>query len=74
MNWKTFAKALVPTITGLLATITTWIVSGNLDVASLRWLAAGALTAIVVYFVPNAAPATAQTTAAPSSLATPPAV
>jgi hypothetical protein len=46
-------KALAPFVLAFATAVTQWIATGTLDVAELRTIAAGAVLALVVYFVPN---------------------
>ncbi len=56
MTLASIRKALAPFVLGAVAAICQWIATGELDVAELRTLAAGAVMAVVVYFVPNEPP------------------
>jgi hypothetical protein len=46
-------KALAPFILAAATALAQWIATGTLDVAEVRTIAAGAVMALVVYFVPN---------------------
>jgi len=46
-------KAVTPAVLALVAVATQWIVTGAWDVAETRTIAAGAVTALAVFFIPN---------------------
>lgn len=48
-------KAIAPALLGVVAAVTSWIVTGTLDLAELGYAGAGLLTATAVYAVPNIA-------------------
>jgi len=56
LNWKSFAKAIVPAVIGVALAAADMIASGHFDIVRLRAVAAGIVTALIVYFVPNAGP------------------
>lgn len=56
MNWRAFAKALVPAVIGALLAALDMAVSGHVDPEHLRALVAGLLAAAAVYFTPNKPP------------------
>lgn len=53
MNWKSFAKALVPAVVGLLAAIINSSLTGTVDIGPISEATAGLVAAILTYLVPN---------------------
>lgn len=49
-----FLKAIAPSVLGLAGALVNWFVTGAFDRAAIGSLVLGFVTAIVVYFVPNA--------------------
>lgn len=56
MNWKSFAKSLIPALVGALLALADMVTSGQFDLVHERALAAGIITAIAVYLTPNQQP------------------
>lgn len=49
-----FAKAIVPSVAGLVGALLNMAVAGSFNATSIGSLVGGVVTAIVTYFVPNA--------------------
>ena len=56
MNWRSFAKALVPAAGTALAVGIQWVASGEFDRAELATALTGLSAAAITYLVPNATP------------------
>lgn len=49
-------KALTPFVIGIVSPVISWVATGHLDLVTERLAVAGALTGLLVYFVPNDEP------------------
>ncbi len=55
MSIATFRKAITPAVLGVAGVVISWVASGDFDLAEFRIVAAGLVTAVAVYVVPNVA-------------------
>ncbi len=56
MTLANMRKAITPAVLAIIAVVTQWIASGNLDFPELRTALAGLVTAFFVWLIPNDPP------------------